>query len=39
MYDDGEDPERSVYHVLFDGESMRIEPTHWAPMPDMVIED
>lgn len=33
IYDDGEDPERAVYHVLFDGDSMRFEPSHWAPLP------
>lgn len=33
-YDDGE----RWYHVLFDGQQLNDEPTHWMPMPKAGIE-
>lgn len=32
IYDDG-DSESGRYHVLFDGESLNVMPTHWAEIP------
>lgn len=32
VYDDGES-EDGRYHVLFDGESLNVMPTHWAELP------
>lgn len=37
IYEDG-DSESGLYHVLFDGESLNTEPTHWAPLPDFKPE-
>ena len=37
IYDDG-DSEDGRYHVLFDGESLNTEPTHWAPLPAFDLE-
>ena len=31
------DDDGNLFHVLFDGERLNDEPTHWAPMPE--IED
>ena len=34
MYEDYGEP----YHVLFDGESMYMEPSHWTPLPSFTVE-
>lgn len=39
MFDDGADPAKPRYHVLFDGESMHNEPTHWTDLPDFEFPD
>ena len=36
VYNDGFENDAGLYHVLFDGYSLNVMPTHWAYKPEFV---